>query len=460
MLCRVADLFLSSLHRSLASKPFLFVIGEEAKEFHVHKELIGQLSPALNALVNGQMKEAREGRVEWPDLDPDTFVRFAKYAYSRDYTEAEPEILTPLITVPEDHSATEKQGSQGSQASERETIDPAIHQDHESSSSSSMSGDDEEGSTSMSEDDEDEGDDDEEDDDEDDEAEHGHGDPTANRIETENPESSFVVSSTLREAETNHVLLPKLPYSIQEYVWRCKDLLDDLLIQATEPDLRNHEAHPQKRRRLLDTADPLETTEFRIDPRFHDKYEAMKHFEQFNDPSVVAPTAQAVAADACWRPRRNDDIWESYRPVFLSHAKLYVLADKYGVEDLRALTLRRLHRSLTEFVIFPERIPDLVAIVHTIYDNTVEDDAARNLIVAFFSCIGEDVKTCEEFRTVLRCQGDFADDLFQKITNRLYGGSMSRWNNEEKRLPFGIHVRLGEYQRSSCMKGKRSLKWA
>lgn len=415
MLCPVADLVSFSLHRSLASKPFLFVIGEECKEFHVHKELIGQLSPALNALVNGQMKEAREGRVEWPDLDTDTFVRFAKYAYSRDYTEAEPEILTPLITVFEDHSATEQQGSQGSQGSERETIDLAIHQDHESSSSSSISGDDEEGSTSMSEDDDDEGDDDEEDDDEDDEAEHGHRDPTANGIES--AESSSVASSTLSEAETNHAP-HKLPYSIKYYMGRWESRLDTLLTHSTQQDLRNHEAHPQKRRRLLDT------TEYRLDPRFHDKYEAMKHFEQFNVPSLVAPTAQAAAADARWRPRPNVDMWESYRSVFLSHANLYVLADKYGVEDLRALTLRRLHHALMEFTIFPERIPDLVAIVHTIYDNTVEDDVARNMIVAFFSCIGEDVKTCEEFRAALRCQGDFADDLFQKITNRLYGEVM------------------------------------
>lgn len=404
VLCPVADLVLLLLHRSLASKPFLFVIGEECKEFHVHKELIGQLSPALNALVNGQMKEAREGRVEWPDLDTDTFVRFAKYAYSRDYTEAEPEILTPLIAVIEEHSATEQQGSQGS---ERETIDLTNHQDDESSSS--MSGDDEEGSTSMSEDDDDE-DDDDEDDDEDDEAEHSHMDPIGNRIES--AESSSVISSTLSEIQTHHAP-HKLPYSIKYYMEIWESRLDTLLKHSTQQDLHNLEGHPQKRRRLLDT------TEYRLDPRFHDKYEAMKHFEQFNVPSLVTPTAHVAAADARWRPRPNVDMWESYRSVFLSHANLYVLADKYGVEDLRALTLRRLHHALIDFTIFPERIPDLVAIVYTIYDNTVEDDVARNMIVAFFSCIGEDVKACEEFRAALRCQGDFADDLFQKITSRL-----------------------------------------
>src|SRR6478735_10692651 len=63
-----------SYTRSLASKPFLFVVGPEAKEFHVHKELIGRQSPVLNALVNGNMREAREGRVVWADLDVDTFV--------------------------------------------------------------------------------------------------------------------------------------------------------------------------------------------------------------------------------------------------------------------------------------------------------------------------------------------------------------------------------------------------
>ncbi|KAM6520851.1 hypothetical protein FSOLCH5_005637 [Fusarium solani] len=131
--------------KSISSKPFIFVVGEERKEFHIHKELIGQLSPVLNALVNGNMKEAREGRVEWLDLDVDTFVRFAKFAYSGNYTPAEPELIVPA--VPDDAvalmSALEEQvgkaltsGNVEEEEEEEEEEAESSDQDDDSSASS------------------------------------------------------------------------------------------------------------------------------------------------------------------------------------------------------------------------------------------------------------------------------------------------------------------------------------
>lgn len=40
------------------------------------------------------MKEAQEGRVDWPDMDEETFARFIQWVYTKIYDEAEPQVLT------------------------------------------------------------------------------------------------------------------------------------------------------------------------------------------------------------------------------------------------------------------------------------------------------------------------------------------------------------------------------
>jgi hypothetical protein len=63
------------------------------------------MSPALNALINPIMAGAVEQRVVWPDVQVDTFVAFAQFAYGGTYviafdlddeaTATEPRSLTP-----------------------------------------------------------------------------------------------------------------------------------------------------------------------------------------------------------------------------------------------------------------------------------------------------------------------------------------------------------------------------
>jgi hypothetical protein len=59
----------------------------------LHSEAVSRLSKSLNALVNGQMKEATESCAVWEDIDADTFVRFSKFAYTGDYDAAEPRLV-------------------------------------------------------------------------------------------------------------------------------------------------------------------------------------------------------------------------------------------------------------------------------------------------------------------------------------------------------------------------------
>lgn len=73
-----------------SSPPFTFVVGPEHKEYTIHSALVAQQSPVLNALVNGQMKEAIERRVIWEDIDEETFIRFSQFAYTGDYDKKDP----------------------------------------------------------------------------------------------------------------------------------------------------------------------------------------------------------------------------------------------------------------------------------------------------------------------------------------------------------------------------------
>lgn len=50
------------------------------------------MSPVLNVLINGNMREAQEGRVMWPDVAVDTFSRFISFVYTGHYDEPQPEV--------------------------------------------------------------------------------------------------------------------------------------------------------------------------------------------------------------------------------------------------------------------------------------------------------------------------------------------------------------------------------
>ncbi|KAJ3496614.1 hypothetical protein NLG97_g2531 [Lecanicillium saksenae] len=74
----------------LVTKPFRFLVGPKKQEFYIHTSLLASQSPALNALVYGQMKEAVNGCAIWEDISEDTFIRFGQYVYTGDYDGAAP----------------------------------------------------------------------------------------------------------------------------------------------------------------------------------------------------------------------------------------------------------------------------------------------------------------------------------------------------------------------------------
>lgn len=79
----------------LSSKVFTFLVGEEKQPFTVHSAVLAQSSKVIDVLLNGKMKEAVEGVVEWPDMDVQTFLRLTQWAYTGTYDVPEPNIIPP-----------------------------------------------------------------------------------------------------------------------------------------------------------------------------------------------------------------------------------------------------------------------------------------------------------------------------------------------------------------------------
>ena len=96
-------------------------------------------------------------------------------------------------------------------------------------------------------------------------------------------------------------------------------------------------------------------------------------------------------------PRPNQASNEDYTQVFLSHARVYVFAEKFDIGLLKALALDELHGTLQNFDLYPARTGDIIALLRYVYANT-----------------GETVNGVEDMRTVLKSYMGFEMDILMK----------------------------------------------
>ena len=111
------------------------------------------------------------------------------------------------------------------------------------------------------------------------------------------------------------------------------------------------------------------------------------------------PSVRKEAISIC-PPRHNQASNEDYTEVFLSHARVYVFAEKYDIQLLKALALDELHGTLQSFDLYPERTGDIIALLRYAYANT-----------------GEIVDGVEDMRTVLKHYVGFEMDMLMKDKN-------------------------------------------
>ncbi|KAM6476457.1 hypothetical protein HDV62DRAFT_375185 [Trichoderma sp. SZMC 28011] len=142
-----------------------------------------------------------------------------------------------------------------------------------------------------------------------------------------------------------------------------------------------------------------------------EKRQAM--IEKFNNNSAYeSPTTPFM-------PRKNTESCEDYSGVFLSHAQLYVLADKYDIKELRDLSAHKLWVTLKEFSLYPERMGDIIALVKYSFANTIAGDKLRTLLTDFCACTVEDLCQGEGFQDLICETPEFACELIKEMSKRL-----------------------------------------
>ncbi|OAL62228.1 hypothetical protein A7C99_6805 [Trichophyton rubrum] len=118
-----------------------------------------------------------------------------------------------------------------------------------------------------------------------------------------------------------------------------------------------------------------------------------------------------------FKPFSNVTADQDFTPVFLGHARLYVIADKYCIEELKELVLSKLYTTLKGFTPFPKRIGDLVMLIQFVYteDNTrgcsTPIDPLRKLVTRYMTTVLKDVAMDSAFLGLLLEGGEFVSDF-------------------------------------------------
>ena len=300
------------------SKLFTFVIGPEKKAITLHAEAIAKQSPALHALINGNMKEADSGETTFDDVSEETFIRFCQFAYSGDYE-------TPVFT-----------------------LEPKV------------------------------------------------------------PSSTKTLSQRSSTADDDAESIVEAPQ-------------DDL---AADPSVESvYEAEDS------DSNDSVLTFEAKIvapgDSSGKENISKTRRLRREMDRKDYDIEAARSITTARCEIRENSLAEEDYTPVFLGHARLYVFAEKWGIEALKLLTLHKLHRTLIKFSIYEARRGDIAELAIFAYSNEntpdLEDDmdALRALVIHYITCELESLIDAPEFLALLEQPGLFSRDLVKMMMKRI-----------------------------------------
>jgi len=133
-----------------------------------------------------------------------------------------------------------------------------------------------------------------------------------------------------------------------------------------------------------------------------------------------SPTNSAqMFVDSC-SIQANGGPEEDFTPVFLGHARLYVLAEKYGVEHLKKLVSHKIHKTLVAFTLHETGIGDVVELAQYVYstenipDQDQQIDELRALVVLYTICEMDVLSASERFLSFLECGGIFVRDFWME----------------------------------------------
>jgi hypothetical protein len=132
----------------------------------------------------------------------------------------------------------------------------------------------------------------------------------------------------------------------------------------------------------------------------------------YEDPPCLVSDEQAtlVNGDNASAPKTTISL--------LYHAKIYVFAEKYLIDNLRILCLRKLHAALRDFDLTLQTSGLILEVLEFTYAQTERkesrDDELRMLLIHFAACKGEILKQNPNLPSLLEANGEMACDLLYK----------------------------------------------
>lgn len=125
------------------------------------------------------------------------------------------------------------------------------------------------------------------------------------------------------------------------------------------------------------------------------------------------------ALDASFKPPRNTHPQQSMAEILMSHARLYVFADRYDCLPLRKLVLNRLKLTLAAFMVFQERVGDFLSVVRYVYDNTPDKDESHTLLVEFGVCVVPIIVEHPQWRSFADTMPEYVKELQANVKKAL-----------------------------------------
>ncbi|KAH6643422.1 hypothetical protein BKA67DRAFT_134774 [Truncatella angustata] len=339
----------------IRSRPVSFVAGNSETEYVLHDGVVARLSKPLNVLVNGMLKEARDRRVEWPEVDEQTFIRFSQWAYTGIYFAADPDI----VLYPSDITAALAHDT-------AETGDP-VHMEKVVATNQS------------------------------------NALPAIPQDNAEKP-TPYSLASCLRNALGAAPMTCSRGHAFG--VVPTIDKLCDKCSRNFRVAICSQKLTPTRK---LDTCGlPQYSVCVKCRERLRDSKRLLMA-TKFVYPTPARP----------FQARPNREAAEDYSEVFFSHAKLYVVADIYDITLLAKQTLHNLATTLEQFTLYKKRIRDVVILVEYVFKNTQKKDAMRDLLVHYAACFIEELNEDVDFKCTLENCPEFASALIAKMIERL-----------------------------------------
>jgi hypothetical protein len=146
-----------------------------------------------------------------------------------------------------------------------------------------------------------------------------------------------------------------------------------------------------------------------------------KNHDDLASPTTDVVIAPTLPTNSMFVP--SGDWGLDYLPTFLSHAQLYVFADKYDVRDLQRLTARRLDEALALFEFQTPLATNFTSLLRYVYEHTPERDGKvdvlRTIVLNFTAKHIESLINSESFDAMIEDGGALVRDIVRKTVSRL-----------------------------------------